>query len=464
MAMILSFSCVGEPGLSRCGMNPVRRERTAGATGGNTGPLSATLFATARATKAWDWVGIVGTGQSLSVGAEGIPIASIAKPTHNLVLSLGSAVVPPFDPTSRALSLAPLIEPIRPRANTYPSAYPANLYGETPHVAMAEQISALFRQVSGDDYVTVHTIVGESGQPMSVIDKSAREKVEGNSSMGRAYAATLFEASAIARLARGAGKTYGIGAIVITHGESDATNVAYGEALRRLGSDYNRDLVTITGQTASIPMLVSQQQSVPSDAGTTSASTLAQWRAGLDHRSGIVCSGPKYQYPYSPDGVHLTARGYERLGEKYAEVYVRKVALGEDWQPLQPVAVERAGNVVTVRFHVPVPPLGWDDSLAPPRRTVLFEWAQGRGFEVRAGGAPVRITTVTIEGDSVRIACERDLSGLEVEVGYALTALGAPSPGGTTRWGQLRDSDPLVGTTTGFAQPNYCVTFSMAVP
>lgn len=443
---------LGDRGLSRCGGAPA-----------NSGAPE--LVASGRPAKGWDWVGIVGTGQSLSVGAQGVPVAWTRKETHNLTLSLGRLLVPPFDPSSSLLAMAPLEEPIRTFATTYPSAYPANLEGETPHGAMAEQITALFRQASGGrDYVTVHTVVGESGQPMSVIDKGATEKIAGTSSLGRAYAATLFEATAIARLARAASKTYGIGAIVVTHGESDAGNAEYEPLLSRLWSDYNQDLKAITGQATSIPMFVSQQQSVPNAVGTTSASTLAQWRVGLDHPGDIVCSGPKYQYPYAPDGVHLTAQGYERLGEKYAEVYFRRVVLKEDWRPLQPIGAERSGNVVTVRFHVPVPPLAWDDALAAPNRTALPQWALGRGFEVRAAGAPVPIASVAITGDAVRIDCAKDLSGLDVQIGYALTAVGTPVAGGTARWGQLRDSDPFLGTTTGFAQPNYCVTFSMPVP
>jgi hypothetical protein len=55
--------------------------------------------------------------------------------------------------------------------------------------------------------------------------------------MGRAYAATLFEARAIAGLAVGAGKMYGIGAIVITHGESDTGNTNCEQALFQLWPD-----------------------------------------------------------------------------------------------------------------------------------------------------------------------------------------------------------------------------------
>jgi len=35
---------------------------------------------------------------------------------------------------------------------------------------------------------------------------------------------------------------------------------------------------------------------------------------------------------------------------------------------------------------------------------------------------------------------------------------------GTFRWGQLRDSDPFVGSTTQKAQPNFSVAFELPVP
>ena len=418
-----------------------------------------------RAMKTWDWTGIVGTGQSLSVGAQGTPIAATKQPFHNLKLSLGTATVPPFDPTSRALSMVPLTEPVRPLAQTYPTAYPDNVEGETPHTAMASQISALFEKASGgDEYVTVHTVVGESGQSITALRRGATEVVKGATSIGRAYAATLFEAAAIARLAAAAGKTYGIGAIIVTHGETDAGSASYEGDLVQLWSDYQRDLLATTGQKASIPMLVTQQQSVPQGPNTTASSTLAQWRIGVDHPGDIVCSGPKYSYPYAADSVHLTTRGYELLGEKYAQVYFEKVVLGRDWQPLQPTSAKRAGNDVTVHFHVPVAPLAWNDSLPSPHAAGIVQWARGRGFEVIAGGAPVSITSVAIAGNAVRITCDRDLTGLAVVVSYAYTADGAPMPGGTARWGHLRDSDPFVGSMTGTPQANDCVTFSMAVP
>ena len=314
------------------------------------------------------------------------------------------------------------------------------------------------------DHVSIPTVVGESGQPLTVIKKNPTNLPTGGTS-GRAYDATLFEASAITRLAGAAGKTYGIGAIVMTHGESDATNNTYGSDLYQLLTDYNTDLPAITGQTAKIPMLVSQQNSVPADAGSVSVSALLVQKAGVDHPGEIVCTGPKYQYSYATDSahVHLSAHEYERVGEKTAQVYFERVVLGHDWQPLQPTSGEVNGNVITVHFHVPVPPLAWDDGL-PAAHPMTADWAAGRGFEISAAGVRKAITGVEIVGDTVQITSANDLSGLQVVVGYAAAADSAAPPAAQpARWGQLRDSDPFTGSVTGSPQPNYCVAFQMTL-
>jgi hypothetical protein len=414
----------------------------------------------------WDMVGIVGTGQSLSVGALGTPVLATQQPYGNLKLGFGGATVaPPFDPSIASLELVPLTEPLRATASSYPSAYPANLYGETPHAALANQITAMAMDAAAHDYVTVHTVVGESGQPLTVIKKNPTNlPVEGTS--GRAYDATLFEVAAIKRLAGAMGKSYGIGAIMLTHGESDAGNNTYGNDIYQLLTDYNTDLAALTGQTEKIPMLVSQQDSVPADTGTVSTSAVQVWKAGVDHPGEIVCTGPKYQYSYATDSahVHLAAKEYERLGEKTAQVYFERSVLGHDWQPLQPTSAEVSGSVVTVHFHVPVPPLVWDDTLPSPHGLLVPEWQTGRGFEVLAAGNRKTITDVKIMDDTVQITCSSDLSGLSVVVGYAATAEGGTPPAAQpARWGQLRDSDPFVGSVTQTAQPNYCVAFQITI-
>lgn len=409
----------------------------------------------------WALNGIVGTGQSLSVGEQARDVASTTQAFGNLMLRLPANPLP-LDPGAEGFGLVPLVEPLRAFASTYPSAYPANIYGETPHTAMANQISSLARSELGRVFRSVHSVVGENGQGMSVIEKGAAEAVMGATSAGRAYAATLFEAAVIARLAREQGLSYGVGAVIITHGEADAGNTNYGSELIQLRRDYEQDLRTITGQAEDVLMLISQQHSVPDAFGSRSASTQAQWRVGVELPGEIVCSGPKYQYAYAADGVHLVTLGYQMLGEKYGQVYYERRVAGRAFQPLQPLELSRTGRSVSVRFHVPVAPLVFDTGLPSPHASSAA-WAAGRGFEVWQNDRRVTIESVEIAGDSVVITCAEDI-GAGYTLGYAATTDGVLRPGGTRRWGQLSDSDPFVGSTTGRAQPNFAVAFELAIP
>jgi hypothetical protein len=170
----------------------------------------------------------------------------------------------------------------------------------------------------------------------------------------------------------------------------------------------------------------------------------------------------------------LVTDGYRMLGEKYGQIYFNRVVKGENWQPLQPVEATRNGAVITVRFHVSVPPLVLDEMLPPPHQS-NNAWKAGEGFEVRtAGGTNLTIESVTVDGDAVNITCAEAITG-NATVSYALYAdsnnvMTVRNPNndnvlwtGTTRWGRLRDSDPFVGTVTDTAQPNWCVAFEMPV-
>ena len=88
-------------------------------------------------------------------------------------------------PRSPGLTLTPLAEPLRPLATRYPSAYPHNLYGQSFHHAMADQLTTLVRRAFARDYVTVHSEVGEAGQMIGAIQKGAPD----TGTTGRAYAA-----------------------------------------------------------------------------------------------------------------------------------------------------------------------------------------------------------------------------------------------------------------------------------
>lgn len=415
-------------------------------------------------TPNWDWVGIIGTGQSLSVGTT--PVTSKTQPYHNLKLSLGDTVVPPWDAGGESMSMVPLVEPIRPAGSGFPRPYPGNIYGETPHSAMANAITFLVQcENDNADYVTVHTVVGESGQGIVALQKQTGDTT---GTTGRAYAATVFEIEQITRLAEAAGKSYGVGAVIMTHGETDSGNSGYKAALIKLLDDYNRDLSAITGQATRFPMYLSQQHAYPNgaqSAGQRPLANIVQWQLGVERNADFVCIGPQYQYEANKnfDGVHLSALGYQMLGEKNAQVYYQRAVLGHDWQPLQPTSVERSGRSVIVHFHVPVPPLNWDASFDQP---AITEWVDGRGFELRTSTANVKISGVEIKGDSVVVTSDTDLPSSGLIVGYALSSQGVQmaQASKSVRWGQLRDSDPFIGSTSRQNNPNYAVSFELPVP
>jgi hypothetical protein len=426
---------------------------------------------------AFDWVGVVGTGQSLAVGFT--PVKLTTPDPTNLMLKLGTTNFPgtgpdnpnvpvpgtsdkPWDSSLSDLTVVPLVEPMRAESSGYPRPYPINLWGETPHGAMARQLTNFEA-----GYVTVHTEVGESGKGITALIKQTGSTI---GDTGRAYAATLFEAGAIYRIAKSQGKTYGVGVVVMTHGETDADppNAAYEDQLVQLMADYNTDIAAVTGQAYRIPMYVNQQHAYPNGAaskGKRPQVNNMEWQIGVHHKDAFVCTGPKYQYEANPngDGVHLSVLGAEMLGEKTAQVFHERAVLGNDWQPLQPIGVERSGRVVTVHLHVPVAPLIWDTTFDAP---AITEWKNGKGFELYTDSSNITISSVEISGSDVKITASADLPASGLYVGYALTSQGVQlkNHSKAVRWGQLRDSDPFVGTTTQQANPNYCVSFGIPVP
>ena len=158
---------------------------------------------------------MIGTGQSLSVGAASNGLVFTTPSANSRKLSLGArGMTWPIDATDPELSLAPLAEPIRPLDTTgFSQPYPNNIYGESFHTAMAAQLGAAHQAAMAADLTTVHSVVGQGAASITVIRKNGT---------GNAYAASLFEATALTRLVAAAGARYEVGAVMLTHGEADA--------------------------------------------------------------------------------------------------------------------------------------------------------------------------------------------------------------------------------------------------
>jgi hypothetical protein len=396
----------------------------------------------------YDWVGIIGSGQSLSVGATSAAV-SLTQPFKNLTL-LDSGPSPryPMDGRTTAVwSVVPLVEPHRtntlirtPDNNWYPenimSSGPNGERGETPHSGMGNSISAAWaRRGRTGDYITAHSAVGAGGLCLEYLEKGSH-----------AYLAGLSEARVYKQLAGAAGKFYGAGGVIFTHGECDTDRRTqdYGTRIWKLYQDYNTDLRGITGQANDIVFIASQQSSITGGGWNSPAVQL--WRQGRDHPGKVVVSGPKYAY--GPYGLHMLGPSYQRIGEKYGEVFDLIVNQGVAWRPLGPNRVTRSGTVITIDFDVPNPPLVWDANLPVPHQSQHRAWSKGKGFEViDAAGNELEIASAEIVGNSVRLTMAQTPPALGVRVGYALTADAQGFYGGTAAglMGLLRDSDPFEG-------------------
>jgi hypothetical protein len=409
----------------------------------------------------FDWVQLISTGQSLSVGSSGLPEDPSPQPFENMML-VDSSLSPGYDNMGDVLSLIPLRSPIRLRdpnvAANRIGAYPNNIYGETASEGLSNQLSAISRSRDGMDYITIATVVGQGGRKLDYLSKQLGQDYPEKPTSGDgdrlAYWASLYETTHLQKIANAAGKRFGVGAVFLTHGESDAdipstpTSPAdYEAGIVKLARDYNADLAAITGQTSRIPMFTSQQNTFPLETEVVPTTTHTLWAASVKFPEDILCVGPKYQYEYSEDKVHLVAAAYERLGEKYAQAYDFTVLLGRRWRPLEPTQVTRSGREISIELHVPYPPLSFDTAFASAHQSANHPWRFGKGFEVAAANSnKLEIESVSIIANSIKIVLATDPPTGAIVLRHALVqdqsgALGGQPEG---RHGLLRDSDPFV--------------------
>lgn len=390
------------------------------------------------------WSGIIGIGQSLAVGYQGDLDEETSPIPHAFKLV---DLADEYDITkdeSDALTLAPLTEPFRMRTHGTRDVYPDNVAGQTPHSAMAAQITMLSRT---SPLMTIHSCCAEGGKEIAAIKKGGSTNC---------YAASIFEAKAINRLAHHQKHNMSYDALILTHGETDAVlnQEDYGKDLIKLHADYCKDLMAITGQSRGPIMILSQQQTCPLACDVDSKVIQDQWQVEED----IVCSGPKYQYGYAPTNLHLPVGGYNRLGEKYGQVFHETVVEGRRFVPLSPSSISRRGAMtLVITFHVPSPPLLWDEHLPKPHQQHNTAWADGHGFEVlNSQHMQVKILHAAIEpdGESVALHLGAGHEASPLRVGYAMTgdvdAGWSSFYGGCAegRIGHLCDSDPLRGAFT----------------
>ncbi|AKU93701.1 Endo-1,4-beta-xylanase Z precursor [Labilithrix luteola] len=299
------------------------------------------------------------------------------------------------------------------------------------------------------------------------------------------FAQAMSEVESAKGLAAASGRSYVVRAVGAIHGESDHYAYVFGtsefplpgtdgtpgkvkdyaDALVEWQQDLDASIKAITGQKQNVPLLVSGL----SGWTTVRESKLAQMQLDAHVRAPekVIYVTPAYPMEVREDCLHYSNAGQRHLGEYFAKVYGRVVLGGQSWEPVRPKSISRAGNVVTVVYYVPVPPLVVD--------TKLVSAAESYGFDFWDNGNRVGIASVAVSGpDTVTITLNAAPSGTNMRLTYAQNqplndqggsagciGNGLAYAGGAR--GNLRDSDDTP-SLFGNDLSNWGVNFEAAVP
>ncbi|CAN5833664.1 hypothetical protein BH11MYX4_BH11MYX4_50710 [soil metagenome] len=414
---------------------------------------------------------VLSTGQSNAVAIQGTPVLSTTQPYANLMFDSGVIPATSCDGDGcrvyqKPTSLVPLVE-----GDVFFGAV------ETISSGLANETSKLAKEkylagkpiTSHDMLVTLH---GRSGNSYWCLRKGGCDWWPGRGYI-KPFDDGMMEVADALALTKAAGKTYVVRAVTAVHGEhdhyaygsgntvfplpgTDGVSVIhdYGEAMEEWQRDYETSVKAVTGQTLPVPLFMSQYSHWNNAPSTKIA--YQQLAAHVRSQGKVMVVGPTYVLPYTGDCLHFTGEGERRLGEYFAKAYARVVLEGKRWEPLRPSKITMQGNVITVRFLVPKPPLVLD--------TQKVSNPGNYGFEIVDGSAaPPAITSVALDGpDGVKITLASALTGPNKRVRYAYTFTGCGGTGTVAR-GNLRDSDDTP-SENGYDLSNWSVHFDEPVP
>ncbi len=422
---------------------------------------------TATPYQAFDINHVLSTGQSNSVAHEGKPVLSTAQPYGNLSFDVGVMTSGVCDREGcrtyqKPSGFVPLVE-----GDSF--WYPV----ETMSSGMANQATKLAKEKYGKPgHDMLVSLAGRNGLTYWCLRKGGCNFID--PSYLNSFEESMMQVDDGKRLAEAAGKSYVVRGVTLIHGESDdyayATNTQqfpndgtdgsfksvkdYGDALVAWQKDFEDGVKARTGQTIPVPLFVSQFSGWNNIA--TSAVTQMQLEAHMKAPGKVVLVTPAYTLDWDADCRHYTGKGERQLGAYFAKAYARTVIEGLPWEPVRPKKITIAGNVVTARFHVPVPPLVLD--------TQRVMDPGHHGFAVVDGaGANLPITGVALAGpDTVTITLAAPPAGA-AKLRYAFTGVPQSCPGPFVGpRGNLRDSD-ATPSEYGYELFNWGVHFELPI-
>ena len=366
---------------------------------------------------------ILSTGQSNSVGNGGVPVLTTAAgPYTNLMFDTGVMSMTGCDDgvgctaLQTPTSMVPILE-----GDTFFYAV------ETPSSAIANQISKIATETyqfgtkagTPSKHDVFVSLDGRSGNTYWCLRKGSCSYHDGNvPPYQKPFEQGMTEVAAAKAMADAKGLSYAVRAVTVVHGEADSdgyittpghvdefplpgtdgvsTITNYTDAMAEWQRDYEQGVTAITGQKTPVPLLIAQLSGWK--LATTSVIPQMQLDAHTTKAPGkVIVVTPTYMFTVASDCLHYDAPSLRTLGEYFAKAYARMVFQGLPWEPLRPLSITHAGNVITVKYLVPKPPLVID--------TTAVTQAPNYGYDVLdAGGNVLAVSKVELSGtDSVNI-------------------------------------------------------------
>lgn len=379
-------------------------------------------------------------GQSLSAGGLGTPAITTTQPYTNRMFVGGSVLGDGYTelpPTTSIASLSSLTEGV-------------SVNQESPSSAFANQISYMARQNGrGEKNDSMVSSWGKSGAAYIDLKKGTAR-----------YSYLMDGITKAAQLIPG----MIVPAVQWIHGEADGS-CGYAQKLTAntypltdyFQLDLQNDIQAITGQSQAVPVFMSQPIANPcATAGNPRPPWFYDDMLALYEQLGVnqatpkfilVC--PKYMLPQNADRIHLTNYGYQWLGEYHAKAYYQQVVQGIRWDCLRPTGSTVSGNVISITFNVPYPPLVFD--------TTQVSLKTNYGF-VHSDASTITAVNITNDGTGTGIGVvELTLTAPPVNTSNITVSYGGA--GSSTSAGNLRDSDPTV-SRSGNNLYNWCVNFA----
>lgn len=410
---------------------------------------------------------VISTGQSNSVAHEARPVLTTTQPYGNLMFDVGVMTSGTCEREGcrtyqKPSSFVPLVE-----GDSF--WYPV----ETMSSSLANEATNLAKAKHGKaSHDVLVSLAGRNGLTYWCLRKGGCNFID--PTYLNPFDENLRQVADAKAIATAAGKSYVVRMVTAIHGESDdyayATNTqefpldgtdgtsqslkSYADGLLEWQRDYETAVKAATGQTEPVPLLISQFSGWNDI--STSAVTQFQYEAHVRSAGKVVLVTPAYTLDWAPDCRHYTAKGERQLGEYFGKAYARTVFQGLRWEPVRPTKVTHAGNTITARFTVPVPPLVLD--------TTRVIDPGHYGFEVvDAAGAPIAISEVALSGpDTVTIkVAAPPAAGAKLR--YAFTGVPHTCPGPFVGpRGNLRDSD-ATPSQYGYELFNWSVHFQVPI-